>query len=168
MFANGMDCEMCGAAIKGPAKTVRVEGAELSVCAQCARHGIEVQQQRRQDVTSKGGVIRPTAAPARKKRDVFDYMEGEIAEDYGERVRHARMEKGLSAKELALEIMERELLIRKIEKGELIPEDDVRKKLEKALGISLLDAPPLEESLTRGKSMTPTLGDVISIRRITK
>ncbi len=168
MFANGMHCEMCGAAIKGPAKTVRVEGAELSVCVQCARYGVEVQQPKRQDLVQKGGVVKPGTAPVRKRRDVFDYMEGEIAEDYSERVRKARMEMGLSQKELALEIMERELLIKKIEKGELLPEDDVRKKLEKALGISLLDAPPLEEAKPSHKSVVPTLGDVISIKRVPK
>src|SRR5208283_1597990 len=78
-------------------------------------------------------------APPKRKRDMFDYMEGEIVEDYADRVRRARMEKGLSQKDLALQLMVRELLIKKIEKGELIPEEEVRKKLEKVLGIKLVD-----------------------------
>ena len=70
---------------------------------------------------------------------MFDYMEGDIVEDYADRVRNARMEKGLSQKDLALQLMVRELLIKKIEKSGLIPEEEVRKKLEKALGIKLVD-----------------------------
>ena len=40
---------------------------------------------------------------------------------------------------------EKEHLIRKIENNELIPEEDMRKKLEKALGIRLIDSPVSDE-----------------------
>jgi putative transcription factor len=51
------------------------------------------------------------------------------------------MEKGLSQKDLAMQMKEKEHLVKKIENSELIPEDDVRKKLEKVLEIRLIDAP---------------------------
>ena len=70
---------------------------------------------------------------------MFDFMEGEIVDDYAVRIRHAREEKGLSQKDLAMQMKEKEHLIRKIENSELMPEDDVRKKLEKALDIRLID-----------------------------
>ena len=63
----------------------------------------------------------------RRRRDLFDRIEGDIAEDYADRIRNARMAKGWTQKQLALEIMEREMLIKKVEKGDLVPEEELRK-----------------------------------------
>jgi putative transcription factor len=110
-----------------------------------------------------------TVIPAdRRKRDLFDYMEGEIVEDYAARIRKARMDKGLSSKDLAMQIKEREHLIKKIENSELIPEEDVRKKLEKVLEIRLIDAPVQEAEKKVQSKLTPTLGDLTIIRKAKK
>jgi len=61
--------------------------------------------------------------------------------------------------------MERELLIKKVEKGDLVPEEELRKKLEKVLGISLLESAEDEVKAAKGKGMTTTLGDIISIKK---
>ena len=170
-----MQCEMCGETIRGNPKLIRVEGAELQVCMKCEKFGTEVQQARRTDVVRPGAAApRPgrtatTAVPAdRRKRDLFDYMEGEIVEDYAARIRKARMDKGLSSKDLALKIKEREHLIKKIENSELIPEEDVRKKLEKLLEIRLIDAPVQEAEKKVQSKLTPTLGDLTIIRKVKK
>jgi putative transcription factor len=168
-----MQCEMCGETVRGAPKLVRVEGAELLVCSKCEKFGTEVQQVRRTDIRAplKGTVSRPATAPAggvaqvRYKRDMFDFMEGEIVDDYAARIRHAREEKGLSQKDLAMQMKEKEHLIRKIENSELIPEDDVRRKLEKALGIGLLDATADETEKKVLSKLTPTLGDLTIIRK---
>ncbi|MDH7594495.1 MAG: multiprotein bridging factor aMBF1 [Methanomicrobiales archaeon] len=163
-----MQCELCGNEIKGHAKLVNVEGAELQVCAQCARYGREVQQPKR---PSPGLLAKGTARPEkttktqRPRKDLFDFMGSDVVEEYGERIRKAREAKGWSQKELALEIKEREILIRKIEKCELIPEDAVRAKLEKALGISLTETELEDVKARRGGRMDVTLGDLISIRK---
>jgi putative transcription factor len=172
-----MQCEMCGETIRGTPKLVRVEGAELQVCTKCEKFGTEVQQVRRTDLVRPSATApRPGgtsgaggAVPAiRRKRDLFDYMEGEITEDYSQRIRHARMEKGLSTKDLAMRIKEREHLIKKIENGELIPEEIVRKKLEKILEIRLIDAPVTEaEKKVQGR-ITSTLGDLTIIKKVKK
>jgi putative transcription factor len=110
-----------------------------------------------------------TVVPAdRRKRDLFDYMEGEIVEDYAARIRKARMDKGLSSKDLAMQIKEREHLIKKIENSELIPEEDVRKKLEKILEIRLIDAPVTESEKKVQSKLIPTLGDLTIIRKVKK
>jgi len=170
-----MQCEMCGETIRGTAKLVRVEGAELQVCTKCEKFGTEVQQVRRTDlVRPSAAAPRPgrtptTVVPAdRRKRDLFDYMEGEIVEDYAARIRKARMDKGLSSKDLAMQIKEREHLIKKIENSELIPEEDVRKKLEKVLEIRLIDAPVQEAEKKAQSKLTPTLGDLTIIRKAKK
>ena len=166
-----MQCEMCGETIRGSPKLVRVEGAELQVCMKCEKFGTEVQQVRRKDVARPATApprqgIPPAAIPAeRRKRDLFDYMEGEIVEDYAARIRKARTEKGLTTKELALQIKEREHLIKKIENSELMPEESVRKKLEKVLEIRLIDAPVTEAEKKVPGKLTPTLGDLTIIRK---
>ncbi len=171
-----MQCEMCGETIRGPPKLVRVEGAELQVCGKCEKFGTEVQQVRRTDLVrpaaprqAAAGVRSPAPArPAYRKRDLFDYMEGEIVDDYNERIRHARMEKGLSQKDLAMQMKEKEHLIQKIENRDLIPEENVRKKLEKVLGIRLIDAPVTESEKKVQSKLAPTLGDLTVIRKARK
>jgi putative transcription factor len=92
-------------------------------------------------------------------------MVGEVVDDFGERIKKARIEKNWTQKDLANEIKEREILIKKIEKGDLIPEDQVRVKLEKALGISLLDVSDDEITSRKGGKISTTLGDIIKIKR---
>jgi putative transcription factor len=171
-----MQCEMCGETIRGTPKLVRVEGAELQVCSKCEKFGTEVQQVRRTDirVPPKGAGARPApvpaggAAPVRHKRDMFDFIEGDIVDDYAARIRRAREEKGLSQKDLAMQMMEKEHLIRKIENSELIPEEGVRRKLEKALGIRLIDVPASGGEKKVQSKLAPTLGDLTVIKKAKK
>jgi len=165
---------MCGETIRGIPKLIRVEGAELQLCARCGKFGTEVQQPRRAEVqhaisrVAPGSKVPATPIPTQRKRDMFDYMEGEIVDDYAERVKKARMERGLSQKDLALQLMVRELLIKKIEKSELIPEEEVRKKLEKVLGIKLVDMVTSDAEKKVQTKITQTLGDLTIIKKTKK
>lgn len=171
-----MQCEMCGEVIRGAPKLVRVEGAELQVCSKCEKFGTEVQQVRRTGMAASRPAIQKQGRPgvvaatpsAYRKRDLFDYMDGEIVDDYAARIRHAREEKGLSQKDLAMQLMEKEHLIKKIESAGLIPEDAVRRKLEKALDIRLVDTIESEMEKKTESRITPTLGDLTIIRKAKK
>jgi putative transcription factor len=111
----------------------------------------------------------PAGTPsAYRKKDLFDYMEGDIVEDYAERIRKARMAKGLSQKDLAMQMKEKEHLVQKIENSDLIPEENVRKKLEKVLEIRLVDAPMDETEKKLPSKLAPTLGDLTIIRKAKK
>jgi putative transcription factor len=160
-----MHCELCGSVITGSSgKRVRIEGAELEVCGQCAKYGVELQQPKKPALKRKVPGA-PATPVVHHRRDAFDMMDGEIVDDYGERIKNARSERGMSQKDLALAVKEREILIKKIEKGDLIPEDEVRKKIEKVLQIRLVDSPedPIEKR--RSEQVKTTLGDLISIKR---
>jgi len=171
MFAI-MQCELCGANARA-LKNVRVEGAELRVCPQCEHYGVEIQQPHR-TAPRPGTGRQPANAPpvphpvAKTRRDMFDMMVGEIVDDYGDLIKHARMQRGWTQKDLAMELKVRELLIKKIENGDLIPEDDVRRMLEKTLEIRLLDIPEDESGKRKPGNVVPTLGDVISIKKVKK
>ncbi|QSZ68264.1 TIGR00270 family protein [Methanofollis aquaemaris] len=163
-----MQCELCGAPIRGAPKKVQIEGAVLQVCEKCARLGVEVAPPRPVATGRRAQARtqpRAAARPPQRGRDVFDMMVGEIVEDFGDRIKKARLDKNWTQKDLANEIKEREILIKKIEKGDLIPEDSVRVKIEKALGIKLLDVSDDDMERRGTGKITTTVGDIIKIKR---
>ncbi len=87
----------------------------------------------------------------------------EIAQDFDDQIRTARESKGLSQQELAQQLNEKASLIRKLEQGNSLPSDDVRKKLERSLGIDLSAGGGDEETEWSGGSSegSYTLGDVV-------
>ena len=94
---------------------------------------------------------------------MFDDMD-EIATDYDTQVRQARESRGLSQQDLANELNEKTSLIRKIERGDVLPSDSVRKKLERELKVSLTEGSSSEDDESEwssGSSTTTTLGDVV-------
>ncbi|HUK92783.1 MAG TPA: multiprotein bridging factor aMBF1 [Methanomicrobiales archaeon] len=164
-----MQCELCGGEIRGAPRIVYIEGAELRVCMPCSKFGTEVQKPRVPAAMPEirrraGGPPVPQAPVQRRRRDLFDRIEGDIAEDYADRIRNARMAKGWTQKQLALEIMEKEMLIKKVEKGDLVPEEELRKKLEEVLSISLIESAE-EVKSSKGRGITTTLGDIISLKK---
>jgi putative transcription factor len=173
-----VQCEMCGADTPSPT-TVKIEGAELDVCSECTDFGTEVRQGTSSSTTTKystssssgssSGSSPSTASGSggssgsRRRRDMFDEME-ELATDYDRRIREARESRGLSQEELAKGLNEKASLIRKLERGDMLPSDEVQKKLERELDISLLEGGSGEETEWEGGSQTGsyTLGDVVT------
>ncbi len=88
----------------------------------------------------------------------------EIAADYDQTIRQAREAAGLSREELGQQLNEKASLIRKLERGESLPSDDVRRKLERALDIDLVEGAGGEDDADwsgGGESAGMTLGDVV-------
>ncbi|MFB6299369.1 MAG: multiprotein bridging factor aMBF1 [Halobacteriales archaeon] len=146
-----VQCEMCGVEIDAP-KTVKIEGAELQVCGDCADFGTEVETGSSEETTSTkystsssssstssaSGDTSGGGGGSRSRRDLFDEME-EIVPDFGDRIREGREDAGHSQAELADQLNEKTSLIRKLERGEHLPNDTVRRKLERALDITLVE-----------------------------
>ena len=168
-------CEMCGAE-EASLTTTKVEGAELELCSSCTDFGTEV----RDESTSSGGGKYSTSSSTGKSssssgssgssgsssgstrpRDMFDDMD-EIATDYDERIREARESRGLSQEELADQLNEKASLIRKLERGDTLPTDEVQRKLERALDISLVEGQSSDDAdWETNDAGTMTLGDVV-------
>jgi putative transcription factor len=87
----------------------------------------------------------------------------EVVQDYDERIRSARESRGLSQEELAKQLNEKASLIRKLERGDVLPSDSVQRKLEKELDISLTEGGGDTDTEWEGSSSagTTTLGDVV-------
>ncbi|MEF8806925.1 multiprotein bridging factor aMBF1 [Natronomonas sp.] len=170
-----VQCEMCGAQTSDP-KTVKVEGAELDVCDNCADFGTEVKTQEtsssstKYSTSSSGSSSSSSTSSSSSsggggggtRRDMFDEMD-EVVQDYDERIRNARESEGLTQEELADQLNEKASLIRKLERGDVLPSDKVQSKLEKALGISLSTGGSGDDSEWSGGSSAgkTTLGDVV-------
>ena len=173
-------CEMCGAE-QSSLTTTKVEGAKLDLCDECTEFGTEVKTESSSSGSSKystsssssgssGGSSGSTTTGStgssggssnQRRKDMFDDMD-EIAGDYDDRIREAREGEGLTQEELANDLNEKASLIRKLERGDVLPSDDVRKKLEKRLGISLAEGSGDDGSdWETDSSMTQTLGDVV-------
>jgi putative transcription factor len=93
---------------------------------------------------------------------MFDDIE-EVAQDYHERLRSAREAAGLSQEDLAKQLNEKASLIRKLEHGDVLPSDDVQRKLERALDVDLSAGGGAGDTEWEGGSATGeyTLGDVV-------
>ncbi|WP_084156849.1 multiprotein bridging factor aMBF1 [Haladaptatus cibarius] len=171
-----VQCEMCGAETASP-KKIKVEGAELDVCDNCVDFGTEVKTQQSSTTSTKystssssgkssgsSGTSSPSSGGSRSRpSDMFDDMD-EIVQDYDDRIRDARESSGLSQEDLAKELNEKASLIRKLERGDMLPSDRVQKKLEKKLEISLTagSAGADDEEWSGGSSTGgTTLGDVV-------
>jgi putative transcription factor len=167
---------MCGAETASP-KTVKVEGAELDVCDDCADFGTEVQTQDTSSSSTKYSTSSSSSSSSSsstssssssggggggRRRDMFDEMD-EVVTDYDDRIRTARESEGLTQEELANQLNEKASLIRKLERGDVLPSDKVQRKLEKALDITLSEGGSTDDSEWSGGSSTggTTLGDVV-------
>ncbi len=93
---------------------------------------------------------------------MFDDMD-ELAQDYDDRIRNAREDRGLSQADLANELNEKASLIRKLERGDTLPSDEVQSELEGYLDITLSGSGGGEDTEWEGGSSTGeyTLGDVV-------
>lgn len=96
---------------------------------------------------------------------MFDEMD-EVVTDYDQRIRSAREAEGLSQEELASQLNEKAGVIRKLERGDTLPTDEVQRKLERALGISLSEGSGSGDDDSEYESSgsatgSYTLGDVV-------
>ena len=160
-----MQCEICGAEIRGKPLCITIDNSELQVCQKCAPYGKPVDK--RTPVSRKVSPVVRTVPQTEKKpkKDFFDILKDELLDNYDQIIREAREAKGWSQEDLAENIKEKASLIKKIERSEIVPEDSVRKKLEHALNIKLterVDAAGQEASHIKKDT---TLGDIVKIKR---
>jgi len=87
----------------------------------------------------------------------------ELAQDYDDIIRSARESQGLSQKELAQKLNEKASLIRKLERGDTLPSDEVQGELEHALDIDLSAGGGVEDAEWESDNAGGgyTLGDVV-------
>ncbi len=151
---GNLSCEICGRA--SVAAQVYIEGAKLMACSNCMRGGKIIQR-----FESEAAVKTFAETPVPSS---FDSGE-EIVDDYASLIRHALERLKLPLPVVAERIKEKESYLRSIESGHLMPSLPVAKKLEKELGIKLIEKEvPNVAPVAAPKKFGPlTLGDMLSI-----
>ena len=123
-------CELCGKENTG-VFNILVSGAQISACATCSsKRGFPIPSKEKiRDSTSRKTII----SRSRKSRPTY-----EAATNFHIRIRKSREAIGLSVEELGRKMNLRVHDLQKYESGS-VPPDAVAKKLEKELGISILE-----------------------------
>ncbi|WP_290723548.1 multiprotein bridging factor aMBF1 [Archaeoglobus sp.] len=153
-----MNCEICGREIKGKGFKIVVEGSEVTVCSSCRQYGTE----KKPSVASQPGARRVVLKKKRASTKI-EFTE-ELVENFHLIIKREREKRGWSQEQLAKKIQEKESLIKKIENAEITPEPEVVEKLEKLFNIKLREQVP-EIKIEKGKSLVPTLGDIVVVKR---
>ena len=147
-----MECVLCGKETKELVK-VEVEGAEIEVCKNCAAAGnFKIKEEERIYQPIKRKVTLPIS-------EDLDFVQ-----DYGEMIKKAREARGLSRKELAKILGEKESMIKRIEEERALPYEKLREKIEKILGIKLLQKYEEEVKRRSKEEKKLTIGDVVEIK----
>jgi len=145
-----MLCDMCGSS--GKLFRAKVEGAELTVCQKCSKFGNILGVVK--DLEEKE-VIRLRKEPESENIEI-------IVQDYAEKIRKKRESLGLTQKDFAKKINEKESLIQKIESGNFKLSIALAKKIEKFLKLRLIEEyEEKHETQKHTKSEGLTIGDFI-------
>jgi len=153
-----MLCELCGKEA-GVAKPVFIEGTKLHVCQNCMRFGEEYKAQGGKssaNAPAPNATVIEERLQRREKRmqtkDVYANTQSvEIIDDYGRVIKEARTAAGMDLEQFAASIFERKGIIAKVEANDLIPDEKLMKKIEKALNIKLTEV----VQSAQGTSKTP-------------
>ncbi len=143
------ECEICGAPEAG--YLVQVEGAKLNVCRECSGSGKLIRAPQRQ--AGKG-----EEAPANIRQEM------EVVEGFGRIISEARRKNGLPIEVLAERINEKLSFLERVEHERTLPDEKLCRKLERELGVKLLEATasgaPVATPQSKGGM---TLGDILEI-----
>jgi putative transcription factor len=143
-----------------------IEGAKLTVCVECSKHGKIIHQE--EVALPKPGVKKPQApvTVVQKKPVVANVqITQELSQDYANKIRAAREKLALTHEELGKKINEKASVLRNLEAGKMEPNNQLASKLEHMLRIKLL-VPISEEKvgqIPKSASQELTLGDLIKI-----
>jgi putative transcription factor len=159
-----MPCELCGRECKGGKEAI-IDGAKMFVCPDCMKYAEGYAEQ---ESARPSSPPQPRQAPIKKtlniERDIYKDkgMQKELIADWNHVIEHARKKKGLTREELGFKIGERTVTIAKLENGDLRPSDQTIAKLEKELGIQLMeDVKEASTATPKGSPASFTLGDFI-------
>jgi putative transcription factor len=128
-----------------------VEGVALNVCKKCSSFGKII----------KKPIIRKKKITVKKPERELIQM---IREDYSQIIRAKREKLGLKQKEFAKFLAEKESVIHKIESGTYRPSLELARKIEKQLGINLVEQREVEPHTLKTKTEEFTIGDIVKVK----
>jgi len=149
-------CDMCGK--ETSLIRASIEGTELNVCSNCSKHGQVL-----------GKVRTPVVLKTKRVFIKPEQPEENIVSNFPDLLRNARNKQNLKREDFAKLLNEKDSLVQKWEQGVLVPRLEIAKKLERILGLKLIEKPKETDDekpkLEQPKSEEPTLGDFVKIRK---
>jgi putative transcription factor len=143
-------CELCGK--EAPLITAIVEGTQMTVCQNCGKFGKVIQK-------PVGHLFQKVVVSTPETAEV-------VVSNYAQLIRQAREKSGMTMKEFAMTLNEKESIIHKLENSQFVPPINMAKKLEKLLHIKLVEIEEEEETESTGKSSGAfTIGDIINLKK---
>ena len=151
-----INCDLCGKTETALNRAI-IEGVQLDVCTECAKFGKVI------------AIKRPNAKEQIKQIAKQQEKEERIellVENYAEIIKKKREEIGLTQKEFANRINEKESIMHKIETGSFEPQLGLAKKLERFLGVKLIERHEEKFENPKKKRIEGfTLGDFIMVNK---
>ena len=148
-----INCDLCGKVEN--LKRVLIEGVELNVCSGCSKFGKILGPVKKTIIRD---IKKQTNAEPREKAEL-------IVENYADIIKKKRESMRLSQKDFASKLNEKESTVHHIETGRLELSLALAKKLEKMLGIKIIEE--YDENLElpkRRKDEGFTFGDFIKVK----
>lgn len=121
-----MQCEICGRESQR-LSPIAPDGSRLMACEKCFQPNAITQPNKE------------TKKRHEKPRHSILEIEDALTKNYGQIIRVARQKKGLTIEELAKTIFEKASFLHRVESQTAEPTIELVKKLEKALGIKLVE-----------------------------
>lgn len=165
------ECEICGRTSNYIAE-YKIEGALVKACQECGKFGTKIEV-KRSSFNTKTATTFKKSKQTQTKTPPPQYQKKQkpkitLKEDFGNLVMDARKKEGLSRKDLAMDINERETLLARLESNEYRPDAKLIDKLERRLLIKLTEQLSVDspvDFLTSSSSANLTLGDVVVIKK---
>ena len=160
------ECPICGSLLWGKGQKVLIEGAKITVCQACAKHGKKIIDK---PIYHGNNRQNPKQTiPKKTYRRPLEESEKELVLDYAKRIRDAWARNNLSQEQFAQKINEKPSLIRRLEANKAKPTVQLAKKMEETYNIILLkEADDIEVNTSQfmKKSTSSSLGDIAFIKK---
>lgn len=136
----------------------RIDVTDLNVCNDCSKHGKVLRRIRPVQKVEKSN------SSSREKEPKKEIVE-KIIQGYGKIIKDAREGLKLKQEDFAKKINEKESFLQKIESSHHEPNIELAKKIEKFLGVKLVEEEKVEQvKIDHINSEALTIGDIIKLK----
>ena len=155
-----INCDLCGK-VEEELNRVLIENVDLNVCKDCSKFGKVIAPLKRYSPKEQHSMIKEMQKNIIQKEEKIEIL----VENYADLIKKRRESMNLSQKDFALKLNEKESTIHHIETGTFEPPLGMARKLEKFLGIKLVEQHEEKHEMHKArKDEGFTLGDFIKIK----
>ncbi|HJX05926.1 MAG TPA: multiprotein bridging factor aMBF1 [Candidatus Nanoarchaeia archaeon] len=163
-------CDMCSS--DEIVYKIELEGTMLNVCEKCSSFGRvigRIKQAEPVKAKKKQGRIAQAASEGMLKPKKTTETVQLVVSNYSDIIKRGRERLGLKQEEFAKKLNEKESVIHKLESGQIKPNIDLARKLERFLKVALVEEVEIEggegvSDARKGATDNLTIGDMINIR----